>query len=78
MVTKLQAQAAALRAVNSAKHKAAGKTHRTEVHSFSARGRFVQAHVFYTVGVPDVLKLAQRIGTRCLSATLASSQVEAI
>jgi hypothetical protein len=75
---KLSAQAAALRAINTAKHKAAGLTHRVEFSVCRPNGKYQRTAVVYVLGEPTpekIIQLAIKQGSKSLSASLSSALV---
>ncbi len=74
----LDALAAKIKAENTAKHKALGKTHRVEVNTYTARDVYVRTAVFYVKGEPNVGALAIKAGTKSISSSVMSAKVEAL
>ena len=81
---QLSSKAAALKAINSAKHKAAGRTHRIEVSTFTAKGAYVKTIVFYTTAADEsalktvAVRQAIGAGSKSISHSLDSAIIEAL
>jgi hypothetical protein len=75
----LSAQAASLQAINSAKHKAAGKNYRLAINLHHRNsGRYVKTIVFYCVERPEAGKIAAIILKNGGSISESSSSVNAL
>lgn len=80
-MTNLETKAAALVAANRAKYKAMGMTHRVEMHICKSNGAYIRTEVFYIAGSHDMARLARfalKAGTKSISASVDSAQVEAL
>lgn len=80
----LEAKAETLKAVNSAKYKAAGKTHRCEIQIFSMTARYQKTIVLYVKAKSDqdakvaALKTAIHAGTKCISLSAESAIIQTL